>query len=97
MWSALGGEPSLTRHLTVSAAGCVLLSVFAVDDLAAARVGVASVAVAELLAARDETALPAVDVSRRHASAAFIGELLFSPEGWERPPASPIPSRLVRR
>ncbi len=86
LWAALGGADDLAPRVPPPAAECLLPSVFAVDDLAAATVGVASLAVAEFLATREETALPEVSVSRREASASFIGEILFASDGWERPP-----------
>ena len=45
----------------------------------------ATAAVAELVATRAGTAVPGARVDTRSASAAFVGELLFTPIGWERP------------
>src|SRR6185436_8896428 len=57
---------------------------------AAGAVGAASLPVAELAAARrgsiDAADVPPVTVGRREAAAAFAGEALLTPLGWELPP-----------
>src|SRR4051812_38020118 len=80
----LGGDDRTLDALTITGARRVLPSVFDVTGFAAATVGVATLAVAELHAARNGTALEPVDVTTREACAAFVCELLFTPEGWER-------------
>ncbi|TCW84303.1 acyl-CoA transferase [Burkholderia sp. SRS-46] len=82
IWHALNGAPELLDTLTFSGSG-VLPSVFPVTDFAAAAVGAASVAIAELVQ-QANGALPAVDVNRRYASLWFGTSL--RPRGWEIPP-----------
>ena len=84
LWSLVGGagEPSA---LEITGPRHVLPSVFDVTGLAAAAVGVATAAVAELAGTRAGRPCPAARVDTRSASAAFVGELLFTPIGWERP------------
>ena len=83
IWSALGGGPDWLERVRVTGAGD-LPSVFPVTDLAAASVGAACLAVAELVAARHGTR-PDVAVDRRLASLWFGSSL--RPLGWELPPA----------
>lgn len=81
IWSACGtpgGLPPVEPH----GAGA-LPSVFAVTDLAAASVGAAGAAVAELVAAAGRP-VPAVRVDRRLASWWFAKSI--RPLGWELPP-----------
>jgi crotonobetainyl-CoA:carnitine CoA-transferase CaiB-like acyl-CoA transferase len=82
LWSALGGrDPSLdVLHFSGPAGG--LPSRFHVSLLAAATVGVATLAAAELWAARTKQPQRAVTVDRRLASAAFVCERLQKPIGW---------------
>ncbi len=63
----------------------MLPSVFDVTGLATASVGIATAAVAGFVAARTGAAAPTRASTPVRASAAFIGELLFAPRGWERP------------
>jgi hypothetical protein len=92
LWELLDGEPGLPERVTSSGPAVVLPSVFDVTGLAADAVGAATLAVAELAAARrgsgavDAGDVPAVAVERRAAAAAFAGEALLTPLGWERPP-----------
>jgi CoA-transferase family III len=77
------------RHLgpvTIVGEERVLPSVFDVTGFAAAAVATATLAAARLHAARTDTAVGRVSVDRRAASAAFVSEVLFTPDGWERPP-----------
>ena len=69
IWAALGGPADALANMELTGAGD-LPSVFAVTDLAAASVGAAAAAVAELIAARHGTR-PAVCVDRRLASLWF--------------------------
>lgn len=81
IWSACGtpgGLPSVEPH-GVGA----LPSVFAVTDLAAASVGAAGAAVADLIAAAGRP-VPAVRVDRRLASEWFAKSI--RPLGWDLPP-----------
>lgn len=71
--------------------GVYLPSRFDVDGLAALAVGAAASGAAEFLSARNDEARPAVLLDARQASAAFISERLFAPDGWEVPgPWDPI-------
>ena len=83
IWAALGGGPDWLERVRVTGAGD-LPSVFPVTDLAAASVGAACLAVAELVAARHGTR-PDVAADRRLASLWFGSSL--RPLGWELPPA----------
>jgi hypothetical protein len=80
MWTALGGG-SVADVEMVGEGDAV--SVFAVTDLAAAAIGVAGAAVAELVAARHGTR-PRVRVDRRLSSMWFASSL--RPQGWSVPP-----------
>ena len=82
IWAALGGAPEWLRVTQIAGIGD-LPSVFAVTDLAAASVGAACLAVAELLAARHGIR-HGVSVDRRLASLWFGSSL--RPEGWSLPP-----------
>ena len=82
IWSAAGGPAQVLSRIEFSGAGD-LPSVFAVTDLAAASVGAAGAAVAELVAALFDE-LPAVRVDRRLASFWFSTSL--RPLGWTLPP-----------
>lgn len=86
LWDALGGEADLAAGVRLTGPDQVLPSVYDVTGFAAATVGVASLAAAELHSVRTGEAMRTVGVDRRNASAAFLSELLFSPHGWERPP-----------
>lgn len=87
LWRGIGGEPGVTDRVTVSGPEQFLPSVFDVTGLAAASVAVATLAAAQLHSARTGEPMRAVRVDRRQASAAFLGEVLFTPQGWQRPPA----------
>jgi crotonobetainyl-CoA:carnitine CoA-transferase CaiB-like acyl-CoA transferase len=82
VWAALRGGPEWLRQVQVTGTGD-LLSVFPVTDLAAASVGAACLAVAELIAAR-HAIRPGASVDRRLASLWFGSSL--RPEGWSLPP-----------
>ncbi|MES2613501.1 MAG: CoA transferase [Pseudomonadota bacterium] len=81
-WSALNGPASALDHLCLAGRGD-LPSVFPVTDLATASVGVAGLALAELLA-QSGGAWPAVQVDRRLAS--FWFGMSLRPQGWALPP-----------
>lgn len=84
LWSLLDGDPVALDALTVTGEARVLPSVFDVTSFAAATVGVASLAVAELHAARNGSPLAGVTVGTRAACAAFTCEARFRPIGWDR-------------
>jgi len=81
LWAAAGGDPAFIDNLEVTGSGS-LPSVFPVSDLAAAAVGCAGLAVAELIAARFGVA-PGVRVDRRLCSIWF--GLSVRPQGWQLP------------
>lgn len=83
LWRALGGGPDWPGRMTVEGAGS-LPSLFAVSDLAAASVGAACLAVAELVHAR-RGERPRAAVDRRLASFWFGSSI--RPQGWALPPA----------
>lgn len=69
----------------IDGAGDFLPAHFDVDGLAAASVAAAGAGAADLLAARNGSESPWVTISARAASAAFVSEKLFAPNGWELP------------
>lgn len=81
-WSALGGRTEDPSQVECAGAGD-LPSAFCVSDFAAAAVGVAGTAVAELVAHRRGTA-PRVRVDRRLASMWF--GMSVRPQDWTLPP-----------
>ncbi len=83
IWRALGGGPEWPGRLAMEGAGS-LPSVFAVSDLAAASVGAACLAVAELVGAR-RGERPRAAVDRRRTSFWFGSSI--RPQGWALPPA----------
>ncbi len=85
VWIAAGGAGDLAP-VTLGGAERVLPSVYDVTGFATAAVAGATLAAARVHAMRNETAAGRVRVDRRAASAAFISEVLFTPNGWERPP-----------
>lgn len=83
MWRGLGGAQEVISRVEFSGSGA-LPSLFAVSDLAAAAIGVAGLAVSELLHASG-TGVGAVIVDRRLASLWYGWSI--QPVGWELPPA----------
>ncbi|MFL9927191.1 CoA transferase [Herbaspirillum lusitanum] len=81
IWSALGAPAAALSSLKFTNAG-ELPSYFAVSDLAAASVGGAGLAMAELIAAGG-AAMPEVAIDRRLASFWFSSSL--RPQGWKAP------------
>ncbi|OHX13365.1 acyl-CoA transferase [Chromobacterium sphagni] len=81
-WDAVGGRPDQLAHIAVGGSGA-LPAVFAVTDFAAAAVGAAGLAVAELLELATGS-MPRVVVDRRLASFWFGSSL--RPQGWTLPP-----------
>lgn len=86
LWSLLDGDASTLDRLELRGDRRVLPAAFDVTGLAAAAVGVATLAAAELHATRNHREIDQVVVTTREASAAFRCESLFTPEGWELPP-----------
>jgi hypothetical protein len=82
IWAALDGDPQALERATFTATGN-LPSAFAVTDLAAASVGSACLALAELVRVANGTS-PHVEIDRRLASFWFATSL--RPHGWETPP-----------
>jgi hypothetical protein len=82
VWEALGGPYPLTAKISCDGVG-ELASVFPVSDLAAAAIGAAALAVAELIGSRAGE-IPAVQVDRRLASMWF--GMSLRPGGWSLPP-----------
>lgn len=85
LWTALGGNDALLEALHFSEPAGGLPSRFHVSDLATATIGGATLAAAELWAARREEALRPVTVDRRLAAAAFRCERLLQPVEWKLP------------
>jgi hypothetical protein len=83
IWAALGGDSSALANFATTGAGA-LPSVFPVTDLAAAAIGAAGLAAADLIASRHGQS-PNVRVDRRLAS--FWFGLSVRPQGWQLPPA----------
>jgi len=83
IWAALGGESGALVSMNATGDGA-LPSIFPVTDLAAAIVGAAGLAAAELVAGR-RGERPRVRVDRRLAS--FWFGLSVRPQGWTLPPA----------
>ncbi|QJQ02487.1 CoA transferase [Herbaspirillum rubrisubalbicans Os34] len=81
-WTALGGAPDLPENCSFGGTG-ELISAFHVTNLAAAAVGAAGMATAELLQTSTGN-LPEVHVDRRMASLWFGTSL--HPLGWTLPP-----------
>lgn len=82
IWSAAGGAAARPAPVAWRGAGS-LPSIFPVTDLAAATIGAAGLAVAELIGLR-HGAPPAVAVDRRLAS--FWFDTSLRPVGWKLPP-----------
>jgi crotonobetainyl-CoA:carnitine CoA-transferase CaiB-like acyl-CoA transferase len=78
-WTAIGGDAAALDSLTFTGDGG-LPSTYAVTDLAGGAIGVAALAVSDLIAARSG-ALPAVSVDRRLASFWFGWSI--RPIGWK--------------
>jgi CoA-transferase family III len=91
LWSALGGNADLPGSVTFEGPADGLPSIYAVSEFAAAQIGAAALATAELLAARTGEPIRASQIDRRHACAAFRSERYLRPIGWKRPaPWDPI-------
>jgi len=91
LWSALHGRAELAGTVSFEGPAGGLPSIYATGELAAAQIGAATLAAAELLAAREGESIRPSQVDRRHAVAAFRSERYLRPIGWERPaPWDPI-------
>ncbi len=87
LWSALGGDAAHVHGVQFNEPGA-LPSIFAVTDLASASIGVAALAVAELIGTRNQT-MPRIRVDRRKTSFWFRSSI--RPVGWSlAPPWDPI-------
>lgn len=86
LWAMLDGDPALLDRVRLEGPPRLLPSVFDVTGLATASVGVATLAAAELQAARCGGAVDPVAVTTAEASAAFRCETLLAPDGWKLPP-----------
>lgn len=91
IWNAISAEPLADDAIHFEGAPGPLKSVFDVNGLAAAAVGVASLAAAEFLAERRGGRALEIAVDRRNASALFVSEKLQRGDGWDIPlPWDPI-------
>ena len=91
IWASVGGPADALRSIAFDGPHGGLPSVYRVDAFAAAQVGAATLAAAELLAAREDRPIRPSRVDRRHAVAAFRSEGYLRPIGWHRPsPWDPI-------
>lgn len=87
LWASLDGAPELLDVVDVAGPARVLPSVYEVTGFAAAAVACANLAAAELLMQRrGGRTVRRVRVDTRAAAAAFAGERLFTPVGWDLPP-----------
>lgn len=84
-WAALGGDAGLCDAVRVTS-GPALPSVFDVSALATGAVAAATLAAAELLAARNREGLREAHVDAHHAAAAFGCERHLRALGWTLPP-----------
>jgi hypothetical protein len=84
IWDALGGDAAAVA--IEHGPQRVLPSVYDVTALAVAAVGCATLAAAQVWAARTGAPMAAVTVDRRAAALAFTSEALFRPIGWSTPP-----------
>ncbi len=80
------GDPMTADRVEMTGPPVVLPSRYDVTTLAADAVAAATVEAAELLAARTGEPRRDVRVDRVAACAAFVGERLFRPVGWQLPP-----------
>ena len=87
VWAAVSGAGAGPADVAVTGPSTVLPAAFDVTGLAAASVGAAVRAAADLLAARTGETARDVSVDTRAACAAFVPERLFTPEGWTLPAA----------
>lgn len=85
IWKSLSGDERLIAGVSFSAEVQWLPSRFEVGSLAAASIGAATLAAAELWAKRRGEPPRAVKIDRRLAEAAFVSERLFRPIGWKPP------------
>ncbi|MDP5226949.1 MULTISPECIES: CoA transferase [Arthrobacter] len=87
---AVGGDPDSVEHLVLTGPDAVLPSAFPVTSLATSAVAAANLGLAAVLrrAASPGNATaghPRVSVDRAQASAAFLSEAVFTPQGWDLP------------
>lgn len=88
-WNLVNGDPTSLSNLDFNGPEFVLPSKFDVTAFASTTIGIASLAAAELKSIRsqssDEKKLPKINVDTIEACAAFKGDSLFKPIGWELP------------
>lgn len=85
IWTALDGDDDLLDRVSVHGPTAVLPSGFRLTELAGASIAAATLAVAELAAARRGGLTPTVTVDRRHAAVAFGCEARQRAIGWTMP------------
>jgi hypothetical protein len=83
LWKALGGAAGAPGNISFEGRSEGVPSTFHVGTLASATIGVAALAVAELMSVRRSEPLKPVRVDRRLAGAVFRCERLFVPQGWK--------------
>lgn len=88
LWNAIGAHDAdwPASELTITGPRTVLPAAFDVTGLATGAVAVATMAAAQLLAARRRSGPRTVTIGSRESCAAFASERLFTPIGWNRPP-----------
>ena len=86
IWHALGGPAHAPEQVAFTGPERGLPSVYAVSSLASASIAASLLAIAELHALRTGRALPAIQLDRRLANAAFRSERYLTPIGWKLPP-----------
>jgi hypothetical protein len=85
IWAELGGTPEAPSAVTFTGRTRMLPSVYDVGALAAATVGAAAAAVAELHALRSGEPPRPFAIDRGHAAVAFRSERYFEAVGWKMP------------
>ena len=87
MWNLVDGNADHLNRLSFSNSKDQFLpSAFDVTGFAAASIGIANLAAAELaVVRRGQTSVPKIDVNCLEACAAFKSEALLKPQGWKQP------------
>lgn len=85
LWQELHGPASALEAVHIHGPQRGLPSVYEVSSLASASIAAATLAIAELQAARTGQALRALSVERGHADAAFLSERHLRAVGWQLP------------
>ncbi len=84
-WTLLGGGAGVLDALAIDGNALLPAAAYDVNALATASIAVATLAVAELQAARSAGAIRRVLVHRGHCGAAFRSERYLAPIGWQLP------------